>query len=101
MGLVKTLFLKRDRNIAHKWRLGLPSWKLFLHVPPITSKFPKLYLLFGVVVNDLNLAQKARHSVGSSLLGAVIGHRALQGRSLLSPGDTPCSVGWKVELVSD
>ena len=25
----------------------------------------------------------------------------LQGRSFLSPGDTPCSVGWKVELVSD
>ena len=25
----------------------------------------------------------------------------LQGRSLLYPGDTPCSVGWKVELVSD
>ena len=25
----------------------------------------------------------------------------LQGRSLLSPGDTPCSAGWKVELVSD
>ena len=25
----------------------------------------------------------------------------LQGRSLLYTGDTPCSVGWKVELVSD
>ena len=57
---MKTLFKKRDRNIAHKWRLGLPSWKLFLHVPAVTSKFPKLYLLFGVIVNDLNLAQKTR-----------------------------------------
>ena len=45
------------------------------------QNFPKLHLFFGVIVNDLNLARKARHSVWSSLLGAVRDHRALQERS--------------------
>lgn len=61
-------FFLRDRNIAHKSCLGLSSWKLFLHLPAVIRMSTK-YLLFGVIVNDLNLAQKARHSVWSSLLG--------------------------------
>ena len=70
----------------------------------------KLHLLFGVIVNDLNLAQKARHSVWSSLhlsweLWETTGRfrkEVSQTRGSLFPGDTACStVGWKVELVSD
>ena len=55
------------------------------------QNFQQLHLLFGVIVNDLNLAQKARHSVLSSLLGAVRDHRVLQDRS---KSDTWLAVSW-------
>ena len=55
------------------------------------QNFQKLHLLFGVIVNDLNLTQKARHSVWSSLLGAVRDHRVLQERS---KSDTWLTVSW-------
>ena len=40
-----TFFFLRDRSIAHKCSLGFSSWKLFLHVPEVTSEFPTITLV--------------------------------------------------------